>query len=182
MTKAYCVGNNLSGITGYIDEMQRRRLISYSDDTNYICKLNKEEISMFLEIMGEFCKISGQSINCKKTKVFFSVMPNSEETDYLTKLGFDNKSFITPGMPLKILGYTFKVGTCLRANASHSLGEISDSLIKRVGSWTIVSKSFEGRKLLTNTLLVSKGNYQLPMMFGLREGDFRVMQKGMKGL
>ena len=44
-----------------------------------------------------------------------------------------------------------------------------------------MSKSFEGRKLLTNTLLVSKGNYQLPMMFGLREGDFRVMQKGIDG-
>ena len=62
MTRAYCVGNNLKSVARYTDEMQRRRLISYSDDTNYICKLNEEEISMFLEIMGEFCKISQRNI------------------------------------------------------------------------------------------------------------------------
>ena len=42
----------------------------------------------------------------------------------------------------------------------------------------MVSNSYESRKILTNSLLVSKGNYQLPLMMGLKDGDFKRMQKG----
>ncbi len=75
-------------------------------------------------------------------------MPDSDEIDYLTKLGFDKKSFITPGVPLKIVGYTFKIGTFLRTNANYSLGEISDSLIKRVAHGQLCLNHLRGENYL----------------------------------
>ena len=43
MTKAYTLGRNLGGVRSYVDEMQKRRLISYSDDSNYCCRLREVE-------------------------------------------------------------------------------------------------------------------------------------------
>ncbi len=47
---------------------------------------------------------------------------------------------------------------------------------EKTKKWNIVSRSYEGRKDLTNSLLISKINYHLSFLFGLNETNFKGIQ------
>ena len=53
---------------------------------------------------------------------------------------------------------------------------MTDWIESRIRPWEIVSKSYNDRKTLTNTLLISKLNYSLPFLFGLEEANFKKIQ------
>ena len=67
------MGKGLRGVDGYSEEMGGRNMVTYSDDSNVCCRLEREGVKGVLDAFEEFCQISGQVVNVSKTKVFLAI-------------------------------------------------------------------------------------------------------------
>ena len=74
------------------------------------------------------------------------------------------------------MGFNFKVGRNLKSTAINTLNKLTEYIKDRIKLWEIVSKSYNERKILANTLLISKVNYSLPCLFGLDVKSFKKLQ------
>merc|ERR1712002_1350602 len=115
-----------------------------------------------LKIVEGFCQVSGQIVNVGKTKVFLSHDPSQEEIEMLESLGLSKEKFILPRQRIKIVGYEFRVNWNLRANSIETLGALTEDLKNRIAGWNTVSRSFEGRKVLSNTILGARVCSKIP--------------------
>ena len=77
----------------------------------------------------------------------------------LESKGLLRDNFYFPGREINILGFNFKVGGDLKGTAINSLNKLTEYIKDRIKPWEIVSKSYNERKILANTLLISKVNY-----------------------
>merc|ERR1711905_98262 len=89
--KGYCMGKGLKGAEGYEEEMERRNIVAYSDDSNICCRMERMSVETVLKIVEDFCRVSGQTVNVGKTKVFLSHDPSQEEEDMLESLGLSKE-------------------------------------------------------------------------------------------
>ena len=130
-------------------------------------RFTTESIGNYIETVKSFTRVSGQTINEEKTKLIFSLTPKEDEIEDLEGKGLLRENFYYPGQEVSTLGFKFIVGANLRG---------TDWIEDRIRPWEIVSKSYNDRKTLTNTLLISKLNYSLPFLFGLEEANFKRIQ------
>ena len=102
--KGYCMGKGLKGAEGYEEEMEKRNIVTYSDDSNICCRMERGSVGRVLRIVEGFCQVSGQIVNVGKTKVFLSHDPSQEEIEMLESLGLSKEKFILPKQRIKIVG------------------------------------------------------------------------------
>ena len=137
--RGYCMGKGLKGVEGYEEEMEERNIVTYSDDSNICCRMEKGSVGRVHEIVEGFCQVSDQIVNARKTKVFLSHAPSQEETEMLENLGLSREKFILPGQRIKIVGYEFRVDWNLRANSRETLETLTEELMNRTAGWNTVS-------------------------------------------
>ena len=152
------------------------RLHTYSDDSCTFVEGSPSSILNYIETVKSFTKITGQAVNEEKTKLIFSFTPREAEIADLEGKGLLRENFYFPGREATILGFTFKVGANLKCTSINTLSKLTEYITDRIKPWEIVSKSYNDRKILANTLLISKVNYSLPFLFGLDEKNFKKLQ------
>merc|ERR1712237_237483 len=154
--------------------VNRNGLNTYSDDS--VTFVSPKIILDYIENVKSFTRVSGQVINEEKTKLLYSFTPEETEITELENKGLLRENFYFPGREINALGFSLKIGMNLKRNSVEILDKFTEYIRNRIKPWEIVSKSFNERKILANTLLISKVNYSLPLLFGLDVKSFKKLQ------
>jgi hypothetical protein len=127
-----------------------RKVFTFADDCNVLCKLEEDSLLRIKVILEEFAVISGLECNLDKTNVLAVGADNGNYTA-ITNQGFTQKN------SLKILGMS--VSNNLEQDIADAAGHIRQKLTHKIAIWERFALSLPGRLQIAKTMLYSQLNY-----------------------
>ena len=152
-------------------------VISYSDDGFLLLEYeNVDQIFKIMNIFKRFGVFSNLEINCDKADVYhINFSFSKEEKDQLLDYGFKNDKILDEKHCLTFLGHKIKPYN-LKEGAKIQLDETIEGMKNTIDSYNNGNISLQGRKLVANSLLLSK-IFSFSPACDLSKSDFSELQK-----
>jgi len=128
--------------------------LMFADDLLLFSEATKEQMGGVLNILNDFCQLSGQQVSHEKTSIMFSKNVSSQVRGELVALsGFCEASSLEKYLGVSILGRAPK-----RADYNYLINQVKN----RLSSWKAKQLSFAGRVTLAKAVIKAIPIY--PMM------------------
>lgn len=127
--------------------------LAYANDVIIFCRARKQSIQMVMQILMEYCAVSGQQVNQSKS----CYMSHSKLPLERRRVGGQMTGFQWKAFPVKYLGFPLFYGRCRCSYFS----KVCSKVTARIQSWKGRLLSIGGRLVLLKSVLAALPTYLL---------------------